>query len=96
MRKLSAAVAAGCSIIVKAAEETPASPAELIRAFVDAGVPAGVVNDIGAAFEFAAAIGLDPTVEIPREDGPPVRLPRSPIRLSKTPASYRLPPPRLP
>lgn len=44
VRKLSAAVAAGCSIIVKAPEETPGSPAELIRAFVDAGMPAGVVN----------------------------------------------------
>lgn len=44
VRKLSAALAAGCSIIVKAAEETPASPAGLIRAFVDAGIPAGVVN----------------------------------------------------
>ena len=44
VRKLSAALAAGCSIIVKAPEETPASPAELIRCFVDAGVPAGVVN----------------------------------------------------
>lgn len=44
VRKLSAAVAAGCSIIVKAPEETPASPAELIRCFVDAGIPAGVVN----------------------------------------------------
>ena len=44
VRKLSAALAAGCSIIVKAAEETPASPAELIRAFADAGVPAGVIN----------------------------------------------------
>ncbi|HEX6783013.1 MAG TPA: CoA transferase [Solirubrobacterales bacterium] len=66
---------------------------ELLRA---RRVPAGVVNDVGAAFEFAAEIGLDPIVEIPREDGPPVRLPRSPIRLSKTPASYRLPPPRLP
>ncbi|MEH2509043.1 succinate-semialdehyde dehydrogenase/glutarate-semialdehyde dehydrogenase [Nitrobacteraceae bacterium AZCC 1564] len=44
VRKLSAAVAAGCSIIVKAPEETPAAPAELIRAFIDAGVPAGVVN----------------------------------------------------
>ena len=31
-------------MIVKAAEETPASPAELIRAFVDAGLPAGVVG----------------------------------------------------
>ncbi|MGI6247484.1 MAG: NAD-dependent succinate-semialdehyde dehydrogenase [Pseudochelatococcus sp.] len=44
VRKLSAALAAGCSIIVKAPEETPASPAELIRAFVDAGLPDGVVN----------------------------------------------------
>jgi succinate-semialdehyde dehydrogenase/glutarate-semialdehyde dehydrogenase len=44
VRKLSAALAAGCSIIVKAPEETPASPAELIRAFADAGVPAGAVN----------------------------------------------------
>ena len=44
VRKVSAALAAGCSIIVKAPEETPASPAELIRAFVDAGVPAGVIN----------------------------------------------------
>jgi len=44
VRKLSAALATGCSIIVKAPEETPASPAELIRAFVDAGIPAGVVG----------------------------------------------------
>ena len=44
VRKLSAALGAGCSIIVKAPEETPAAPAELIRAFSDAGVPAGVVN----------------------------------------------------
>ncbi len=44
VRKLGAALAAGCSIIVKAPEETPASPAELIRALADAGVPAGVVN----------------------------------------------------
>lgn len=44
VRKMSAALATGCSIIVKAAEETPASPAALIKAFVDAGVPAGVVG----------------------------------------------------
>ena len=42
VRKLSAALATGCSIIVKAPEETPASPAALIRAFVDAGVPAEI------------------------------------------------------
>ena len=44
VRKMSAALATGCSIIVKAPEETPASPAALVRAFVDAGVPAGVVG----------------------------------------------------
>jgi succinate-semialdehyde dehydrogenase/glutarate-semialdehyde dehydrogenase len=44
VRKLSSALAAGCSIIVKAPEETPASPAALIRAFVDGGVPKGVIG----------------------------------------------------
>ena len=44
VRKLGAALAAGCSVILKAAEETPASPAALVQAFVDAGLPAGVLN----------------------------------------------------
>jgi len=44
VRKLSAALATGCSIIVKAPEETPASPAGLLQAFMDAGVPAGVIG----------------------------------------------------
>lgn len=44
VRKLSAALAAGCSVLVKAAEETPAAPAALIRAFQDAGLPPGVIN----------------------------------------------------
>ncbi len=44
VRKVSAALAAGCSIILKAPEETPASPAELVRAYVDAGVPAGAIG----------------------------------------------------
>jgi succinate-semialdehyde dehydrogenase/glutarate-semialdehyde dehydrogenase len=44
VRKMSCAVAAGCSIIVKGPEETPASCAALIEAFAQAGIPAGVVN----------------------------------------------------
>ena len=44
VRKVAAALAAGCSVVVKGPEETPAACAELIRAFADAGVPAGVVN----------------------------------------------------
>ena len=44
VRKLAAALASGCSFLVKAPEETPASPAALLQAFVDAGVPAGTVG----------------------------------------------------
>lgn len=44
VRKVSAALAAGCSVILKGPEETPASCAALIRAYADAGVPAGVIN----------------------------------------------------
>jgi len=43
-RKVGAALAAGCSIVLKGSEETPASCAELVRAVHDAGVPPGVVN----------------------------------------------------
>src|SRR5712675_259205 len=63
VRKLSAALAAGCSIVVKAPEETPASPAELIRAFVDAGVPAGVVNLVyGVPSEISEYLIPHPTI----------------------------------
>ena len=44
VRKVSAALAAGCSVILKGPEETPASCAALIKCYVDAGVPAGVVQ----------------------------------------------------
>ena len=44
VRKLAPALAAGCSVIVKAPEETPAAPAALIGAFQDAGLPPGVLG----------------------------------------------------
>ena len=43
-RKIGAALAAGCSAILKPAEETPGSAIELVRAFHDAGLPPGVLN----------------------------------------------------
>ena len=43
-RKIAIALAAGCSIIVKGPEETPASCMELIRCYIDAGLPPGVVQ----------------------------------------------------
>ena len=57
-------------------------------------VPAGVVNDLRGAFELAAGLGLEPIVEVAREDGSTVALTRNPIRLSVTPPSYRSAPPR--
>ena len=39
-----AALAAGCSIIIKCPEETPGSPIEFVKCFEEAGVPAGVIN----------------------------------------------------
>jgi succinate-semialdehyde dehydrogenase/glutarate-semialdehyde dehydrogenase len=63
VKKMAAALASGCSIIVKAPEETPASPAELIRAFVDAGVPAGVVNLVyGVPSEISEYLIPHPTI----------------------------------
>jgi succinate-semialdehyde dehydrogenase/glutarate-semialdehyde dehydrogenase len=44
VRKLGAALASGCSFLVKAPEETPAAPAALLASFVDAGLPAGAVG----------------------------------------------------
>jgi succinate-semialdehyde dehydrogenase/glutarate-semialdehyde dehydrogenase len=43
-RKIGAALAAGCSIIIKASEETPGTCVELVRCFANAGLPAGVLN----------------------------------------------------
>ncbi|HEY0234970.1 MAG TPA: NAD-dependent succinate-semialdehyde dehydrogenase [Afipia sp.] len=44
VRKIGAALSAGCSIVIKPPEDTPCSPAELIRALADAGLPKGVIN----------------------------------------------------
>jgi succinate-semialdehyde dehydrogenase / glutarate-semialdehyde dehydrogenase len=43
-RKVGGALSAGCSIILKASEETPGGAFQLARAFTDAGLPPGVLN----------------------------------------------------
>jgi len=43
-RKVGGALSAGCSIILKASEETPAGAVQLAQAFHDAGLPPGVLN----------------------------------------------------
>ncbi len=44
VRKIGGALAAGCALIIKASEETPAGCVELVKCFADAGLPAGVLN----------------------------------------------------
>ncbi len=44
VRKFVAALAAGCSVVIKASEETPAGCIEAVRCFADAGLPNGVLN----------------------------------------------------
>ncbi|WP_415394911.1 NAD-dependent succinate-semialdehyde dehydrogenase [Rhodococcus globerulus] len=44
MRKIAASLSAGCSIVIKASEETPATACELVRCFEDAGLPGSVLN----------------------------------------------------
>jgi succinate-semialdehyde dehydrogenase / glutarate-semialdehyde dehydrogenase len=43
-RKIGAALAAGCSVILKPSEETPGTAIEIARALHDAGLPAGLLN----------------------------------------------------
>ncbi|MBS7813755.1 NAD-dependent succinate-semialdehyde dehydrogenase [Roseococcus pinisoli] len=43
-RKVAGALAAGCAIILKASEETPAGAYFLVQAFIDAGVPKGALS----------------------------------------------------
>ncbi|MDL5353055.1 NAD-dependent succinate-semialdehyde dehydrogenase [Microbacterium sp. zg-YB36] len=44
MRKMSAAIAAGCALVIKASQEVPATVCALAEVFHDAGLPAGVLN----------------------------------------------------
>jgi len=43
-RKIAGAIASGCSVIMKASEETPSGVMHIARAFEDAGLPPGVLN----------------------------------------------------
>ena len=43
-RKIGGALAAGCSLILKASEETPGACVEMVKCFADAGLPKGVLN----------------------------------------------------
>ena len=44
VRKIGGALAAGCSLVIKPSEETPATAVAIARAFQEAGLPDGVLN----------------------------------------------------
>jgi succinate-semialdehyde dehydrogenase/glutarate-semialdehyde dehydrogenase len=62
-RKLGGALAAGCTVVIKPAEETPATCMEFVRAFMDAGLPPGVVNMVcGNPAEISDALIAHPAI----------------------------------
>ncbi|XP_061449454.1 succinate-semialdehyde dehydrogenase, mitochondrial isoform X2 [Rhineura floridana] len=56
-RKVGAALAAGCTVVVKPAEDTPLSALALAELANQAGIPAGVYNVIPCSRQQAAAVG---------------------------------------
>ena len=62
-RKIAAALAAGCSMVIKPAEETPGSCLELARALDDAGLPKGVFNVVfGAPADISSYLIASPVI----------------------------------
>ncbi|GAB3617782.1 NADP-dependent succinate-semialdehyde dehydrogenase [Okibacterium endophyticum] len=60
-RKAAPALAAGCTVIIKPAEQTPLIALALGRLAIEAGVPAGVVNVVTGDRSAAAIVGLELT-----------------------------------
>ncbi|HWF95352.1 MAG TPA: NAD-dependent succinate-semialdehyde dehydrogenase [Xanthobacteraceae bacterium] len=64
-RKVAGALAAGCAIILKASEETPAGAVQLAHAFHDAGLPPGVLNLVfGVPSEISEYLIPQPAVRL--------------------------------
>jgi succinate-semialdehyde dehydrogenase/glutarate-semialdehyde dehydrogenase len=62
-RKIGGALAAGCTLVLKAAEEVPGTAVEIARAFADAGLPAGVLNLVfGKPAEVSAHLIASPAI----------------------------------
>ncbi|HYG44940.1 MAG TPA: NAD-dependent succinate-semialdehyde dehydrogenase [Bordetella sp.] len=62
-RKIAGALAAGCTCVIKPAEETPATALELARACVDAELPPGVLNMVfGAPAEVSEFLIRSPQI----------------------------------
>jgi succinate-semialdehyde dehydrogenase/glutarate-semialdehyde dehydrogenase len=64
-RKIGSALAAGCTLVLKAAEETPHTAVALVDLFEQAGVPPGVLNLVfGAPAEVSELLINDPRIRL--------------------------------
>lgn len=62
-RKLGAALAAGCSVIIKPDEQTAATCMAIVQCYIDAGLPAGVLNMLtGRPAEISQALIESPVI----------------------------------
>jgi crotonobetainyl-CoA:carnitine CoA-transferase CaiB-like acyl-CoA transferase len=73
----------------------PWRAADLLAAMEAAGVPGGPINSIDQVLEDPQVVAREMLRVMRREDGTEVRVIGFPGRLSRSPASYRLAPPRL-
>jgi crotonobetainyl-CoA:carnitine CoA-transferase CaiB-like acyl-CoA transferase len=71
------------------------SSKEWIDGMEAAGVPCGPINDLKQVFENPQVQARGMRIDIERADAGPVKLVANPIKASRTPPAYRLPPPRL-
>lgn len=62
--KMLPALVAGNTVVFKPGEDTPATAAEFVRVFADAGLPAGVLNLVTGAGETGAALVQHPAVRV--------------------------------
>jgi succinate-semialdehyde dehydrogenase/glutarate-semialdehyde dehydrogenase len=63
MRKIAAALASGCTIVIKPSEEVPGTVSLIARAFEDAGLPKGVLNLVfGVPDEISRQVIADPRI----------------------------------
>lgn len=61
--KVAPVLAAGCTLVAKPPHETPLAIAKVVQCFVDAGLPAGVLNDLpGTGPEVGAALSEHPGI----------------------------------
>ena len=61
--KIAPAICAGCTVVLKPAEQTPLTILELAKHFEAAGLPPGVVNIVTGAGETGAALTAHPDVD---------------------------------